>query len=203
MRLFDGGKAPNPRRVRMYLAEKGISVELVPVDMAALGHKSEEIASRNPLRRLPVLELDDGSNLSESIAICRYFEELYPDPPLFGRDAREKAFVEMWNRRIELGYLMSVAAAFRHIHPAMKDWEIPQLPEWGEINKPKAIDFLRFMDRELEARPFVVGDAFTVADITMFIAFQFMKPARIQCPPELVNVLRWYDSVAARPSAEA
>lgn len=203
MRLFDGGKAPNPRRVRMYLAEKGISVELVPVDMAALGHKSEEIATRNPLRRLPVLELDDGSNLSESIAICRYFEELYPDPPLFGRDAREKAFVEMWNRRIELGYLMSVAAAFRHIHPAMKDWEIPQLPEWGEINKPKAIDFLHFMDRELEGRPFVVGDAFTVADITMFIAFQFMKPARIQCPPELVNVLRWYDSVAARPSAEA
>lgn len=203
MRLFDGGKAPNPRRVRMYLAEKGISVELVPVDMGALGHKSEEIAARNPLRRLPVLELDDGSNLSESIAICRYFEELHPDPPLFGRDAREKAFVEMWNRRIELGYLMSVAAAFRHIHPAMKDWEIPQLPEWGEINKPKAIDFLRFMDRELEGRPFVVGDAFSVADITMFIAFQFMKPARIQCPPELVNVLRWYDSVAARPSAEA
>ena len=187
----------------MYLAEKGISVELVPVDMGALGHKSEEIAARNPLRRLPVLELDDGSNLSESIAICRYFEELHPDPPLFGRDARERAFVEMWNRRIELGYLMSVAAAFRHIHPAMKDWEIPQLPEWGEINKPKAIDFLRFMDRELEGRPFVVGDAFSVADITMFIAFQFMKPARIQCPPELVNVLRWYDSVAARPSAEA
>lgn len=203
MRLFDGGKAPNPRRVRMYLAEKGISVELVPVDMGALGHKSEEIRARNPLQRLPVLELDDGSNLSESIAICRYFEELYPDPPLFGRDAREKAFVEMWNRRVELGYLMSVAAAFRHIHPAMKEWELPQLPEWGEINKPKAIDFLRFMDTELAGRPYVVGDMFTVADITMFIAFQFMKPARIQCPPELFNVLRWYDSVAARPSAEA
>lgn len=203
MRLFDGGKAPNPRRVRMYLAEKGISVELVPVDMGALGHKSAEISARNPLQRLPVLELDDGSNLSESIAICRYFEELYPDPPLFGRDAREKAFVEMWNRRVELGYLMSVAAAFRHIHPAMKEWELPQLPEWGEINKPKAIEFLRFMDRELESRPFVVGDAFSVADITMFIAFQFMKPARIQCPPELKNVLRWYDSVASRPSADA
>lgn len=203
MRLFDGGKAPNPRRVRMYLAEKGISVELVPVDMGALGHKSQEITARNPLQRLPVLELDDGSNLSESIAICRYFEELYPDPPLFGRDAREKAFVEMWNRRVELGYLMSVAAAFRHIHPAMKDWELPQLPEWGEINKPKAMDFLRFMDTELAGRPFVVGDMFTVADITMFIAFQFMKPARIQCPPELVNVLGWYDRVASRPSADA
>ncbi len=203
MRLFDGGKAPNPRRVRMFLAEKGIKVELVPVDMGALGHKSADITARNPFQRLPVLELDDGSNLSESIAICRYFEELYPDPPLFGRDAREKAFVEMWNRRVELGYLMSVAAAFRHIHPAMKDWEVPQLPEWGEINKPKAIDFLRLMDRELESRPFVSGENFTVADITMFIAFQFMKPARIQCPPELGNVLRWYDSVAQRPSADA
>lgn len=203
MRLFDGGKAPNPRRVRMFLAEKGVKVELVPVDMGALGHKSADITARNPFQRLPVLELDDGSNLSESIAICRYFEELYPDPPLLGRDAREKAFVEMWNRRVELGYLMSVAAAFRHIHPAMKDWEVPQLPEWGEINKPKAIDFLRLMDRELESRPFVSGENFTVADITMFIAFQFMKPARIQCPPELGNVLRWYDSVAQRPSADA
>ncbi len=203
MRLFDGGKAPNPRRVRMYLAEKGITVDLVPVDMGALGHRSEDIRARNPLRRLPVLELDDGSNLSESIAICRYFEELYPNPPLFGRDAREKAFVEMWNRRIELGFLLSVAAAFRHIHPAMKDWEVPQLPEWGELNKPKALEFLRFIDQELASRPFVVGDDFTVADITMFIAFQFMKPARIQCPPELGNVLRWYDAVASRPSAEA
>lgn len=203
MRLFDGGKAPNPRRVRMFLAEKGIDVDVVPVDMGALGHKSEEITKRNPLQRLPVLELDDGSNLSESVAICRYFEELYPDPPLFGVDAREKAFVEMWSRRVEIVYLMSVAAAFRHIHPAMKDWEIPQVPEWGEVNKPKAIEFLRFMDGELAGRPFVVGDRFTIADITMFIAFEFMKPARIQCPEELANVLRWYGDIASRPSAKA
>lgn len=203
MRLFDGGKAPNPRRVRMYLAEKGITVELVPVDMNALGHKSPEITSRNPLQRLPVLELDDGSNLSESIAICRYFEELYPDPPLFGTDAREKAFVEMWNRRVELGYLMAVAAAFRHIHPAMKEWEVPQLPEWGELNKPKALEFLKFMDAELANREFVAGDRFSVADITMFIAFQFMKPARIQCPEDHTNVWRWCRDIAARPSAEA
>lgn len=203
MRLFDGGKAPNPRRVRMYLAEKGISVELVPVDMTVMGHKSPEMTIRNPLQRLPILELDDGSNLSESIAICRYFEELYPDPPLFGTDAREKAFVEMWNRRVELGYLMAVAAAFRHTHPAMKEWEVPQLPEWGELNKPKALEFLAFMDGELASRAFVAGDRFTVADITMFIAFQFMKPARIQCPEDHVNVWRWYRDIAARPSAEA
>ena len=203
MRLFDGGKAPNPRRVRMFMAEKGISVELVPVDMAALGHRSDEITSRNPLQRLPILELDDGTNLSESIAICRYFEELYPDPPLFGQGARGKALVEMWNRRMELTYLASVAAAFRHIHPAMKEWEVPQVPEWGEVNKPKAVAFLQFMDRELADRQFVAGDEFTVADITMFIGFQFMKPARIQCPQELTHVWRWYHDVAARPSADA
>lgn len=187
----------------MFLAEKGISVELVPVDMAALEHKSAEIKARNPLQRLPVLELDDGTNLSESVAICRYFEELYPDPPLFGRDAREKAFVEMWNRRVELTYLASVAAAFRHIHPAMREWEVPQVPEWGEANKPKAVEFLRLMNEELAKRAFVAGEAFTIADITMFIGFQFMKPARIQCPPELSHLLRWYGEIAARPSAEA
>jgi glutathione S-transferase len=203
MRLFDGGKAPNPRRVRMFMAEKGISVERVPVDMTALGHRSAELTSRNPLQRLPILELDDGTNLSESIAICRYFEELYPDPPLFGQGARGKALVEMWNRRVELIYLGSVAAAFRHIHPAMKEWEVPQVPEWGEVNKPKAIAFLKFMDVELATRPFVAGDTFTVADITMFIGFQFMKPARIQCPEELSNVWRWYREIAARPSADA
>jgi glutathione S-transferase len=187
----------------MFMAEKGISVELVPVDMAALGHRSDEITSRNPLQRLPILELDDGTNLSESIAICRYFEELYPDPPLFGQGARGKALVEMWNRRMELTYLASVAAAFRHIHPAMKEWEVPQVPEWGEVNKPKAVAFLQFMDRELADRQFVAGDEFTVADITMFIGFQFMKPARIQCPQELTHVWRWYHDVAARPSADA
>lgn len=203
MRLFDGGKAPNPRRVRMFLAEKGISVDLVPVDMNAMEHKSAEITSRNPFQRLPVLELDDGTNLSESVAICRYFEELYPDPPLFGTGAKERAVVEMWNRRAEIGFMLAVAAAFRHIHPAMKEWEVPQLPEWGEINKPKALEFLAFMDGELKDRPFVAGDHFTIADITMFIAFQFMKPARIQCPPEYENVWRWYHAVAGRPSAEA
>ena len=203
MRLFDGGKAPNPRRVRMFLAEKGISVELVPVDMGALGHKSDAIRARNPLQRLPVLELDDGTNLSESVAICRYFEELHPDPPLFGVDARDRAIVEMWNRRVEISYFLSVGAAFRHIHPAMREWEIPQLPEWGEINKPKAVEFLRFMNDDLSGRAFVAGDRFTIADITMFIAFQFMKPARIQCPPEFTHVLRWYQDIAARPSAEA
>lgn len=203
MKLFDGGRAPNPRRVRIYLAEKGIEVPLVPVDMGALEHKKEPVTTRNPLQRLPVLELDDGTIIAESIAICRYFEELHPEPALFGRGALGKAMVEMWQRRLELHLLGAVAAAFRHIHPAMKEWEVPQMPEWGEVNKPKAVDFLHILDRELASREFVAGDEYSVADITGLVALDFMKPARIQVPPELTNVLRWHAQLAARPSAGA
>jgi glutathione S-transferase len=203
MKLFDGGRAPNPRRVRIFLAEKGISVPLVPVDMAALEHKKEAISSRNPLMRLPVLELDDGTILTETIAICRYFEELQPQPMLFGSGALGKAVVEMWQRRVEQNLFGAVAAAFRHIHPAMKEWEIPQVPEWGEVNKPKAIDFMRILDRELATREFVAGDAYSVADITGLCALDFMKPARIAIPQELTHVLRWHQALKSRPSASA
>ena len=203
MKLYDGGRAPNPRRVRIFLAEKGIEVALVPVDMGAMGHRSEEIATRNPLRRLPVLELDDGTILTESVAICRYFEELYPDPPLFGVGALGRAQVEMWQRRMELNFMMAVAQAFRHIHPAMKEWEVPQIAEWGEANKPKAIEFLAILDRELQGREFIAGDAYSIADITGLVGVDFMKPARIEVPAEFGNVRRWYEAVSARPSARA
>jgi glutathione S-transferase len=203
MKLFDGGRAPNPRRVRVYLAEKGIEVPLVPVDMGALQHREEAVSSRNPLMRLPVLELDDGTIITESIAICRYFEELHPEPALFGRGALGKALVEMWQRRMELNLLAVVANAFRHIHPAMKEWEVPQVPEWGEVNKPKAVAFLHVLDRELASREFAAGDEFSVADITGMIAIDFMKPARIQVPAECANVIRWHQALSARPSAGA
>ena len=203
MKLFDGGRAPNPRRVRVFLAEKGIEVPLVSVDMGALGHKQEPVSSRNPLQRLPVLELDDGSILTESVAICRYFEELQPEPALFGQGALGKAKVEMWQRRMEFNLLSCVAQAFRHIHPAMKEWEIPQIPEWGEANKTKAVEFLKLLDTELANREFAAGDAYSIADITGMIAIDFMKPARIKVPDECANVLRWYSAVTSRPSASA
>lgn len=203
MKLYDGGRAPNPRRVRIFLAEKGIEVPLVPIDMGALGHRSEEVTSLNPLRRLPVLVLDDGTVLTKSIAICRYFEELHPEPALFGRGKLGRALVEMWQRRMELTFLFSVAQAFRHIHPAMVEWEVPQVPEWGEANKPKAVEFLRMLDGELAGREFIAGDEFTVADITGLIGVDFMKPARIAVPEDLANVRRWYEAVKARPSASA
>ena len=203
MKLLETRMAPNPRRVRIFLAEKGISVPLVPVDMGAMEHRGGEVAARNPLRRLPVLELDDGTVLCESVAICRYFEELQPEPALFGRGALGKAEVEMWQRRVELNLFMPVSQAFRHVHPAMKEWEVPQVPEWGEANKPKALDFLVLLDAELALREFAAGDEFSIADITGLVAIDFMKPARITVPDELANVIRWHRALAARPSASA
>ncbi|GAA4115209.1 glutathione S-transferase [Aminobacter aganoensis] len=203
MKLFDGGRAPNPRRVRVFLAEKGIEVPMVRVDMGAMEHRKEDVSSRNPLQRLPVLELDDGTILTESIAICRYFEEFHTEPALFGRGAVGKALVEMWQRRIELNLFLPVGFAFRHIHPAMREWEVPQVPEWGEANKPKVLAFLALLDRELGGREFAAGDSYSIADITGLIAIDFMKPARIVVPEELSNVWRWYRALAARPSAGA
>jgi len=202
MKLYDGGRAPNPRRVTVFLAEKGVEIEKVPVDMGQMGHKSAEVTELNPLQRLPVLVLDDGTALSESVAICRYIEELHPEPPLMGTDAKDRAIVEMWNRRIEYHFLNAVANAFRHTHPAMKEWEVPQLAEWGEINRPKALAFLEMLDGELADREFIAGDRYTIADITGMIAFDFMKPARIERPEHLKNVMRWYQAVSSRPSAK-
>ena len=139
LKLYDGPAGrQNPRRVRVFLAEKSIEVrDSAGRHGARWDTKSDEVTALNPLQRLPVLVLDDGTVIAESVAICRYFEELHPEPPLMGTDARDRAIVEMWNRRMELHYLAAVAAAFRHTHPAMKEWEVPQLPEWGEANRPK------------------------------------------------------------------
>ncbi|UIJ73225.1 glutathione S-transferase family protein [Aurantimonas sp. HBX-1] len=203
MKLFDGGRAPNPRRVRIFLAEKGIEVPTEAVDMGQMAHRSEEMARLNPLKRLPVLELDDGTVLTESIAICRYFEELHPEPPLFGTGALGRARVEMWNRRLELGLYAAVSFAFRHTHPAMADWEVPQIAAWGEANRPKALEFLELFDTHLADNRFAAGEDFSVADITGLIACDFMKPAKIAMPEGLGHVARWYGEVSARPSAAA
>lgn len=203
MKLFDGGRAPNPRRVRIFLAEKGLTVPLEPVDMGAMGHRSDALTARNPLQRLPVLELDDGTVLTETIAICRYFEELHPEPALFGVGALGRAKVEMWQRRMEFNLFTPVAQAFRHIHPAMKEWEVPQVPEWGEANKSKAVDFLRLLDKELAGHEFIAGNTYSVADITGLVAVDFMKPTRISMPEDCTHVLRWHKTVSGRPSANA
>lgn len=203
MKLYDAGRAPNPRRVRVFLAEKGVTVPVVSIDLARLEHKAPAYVAVNPLQRTPALELDDGTVISELIAICRYFEELHAEPPLFGTGALERARVEMWQRRLEFGLLGTVAAVFRHLHPAMAEMEVPQVAAWGETNKPRVIEFLRFLDGELAGRRFIAGDRFSVADITGLVGLDFMKPAKLSMPDELANVRRWHAELAARPSAQA
>jgi glutathione S-transferase len=203
MKLYDGGRAPNPRRLRVFLAEKGIAVPMEQVDLGGLQQKSPAFTAINPLQRVPALVLDDGTAITESIAICRYFEYLQPEPPLFGVGALGQAVVEMWNRRAELHLMVPVSHAFRHLHPAMRELEVPQVAAWGEVNKPRVLEFLAILDRELAARPFIAGAEFSVADITAMIAVDFMKPAKLAVPADHRNVLRWHAEVAARPSAAA
>ncbi|HMO30552.1 glutathione S-transferase family protein [Enterovirga sp.] len=203
MKLYDGGRAPNPRRVRIFLAEKGISVPLVPVDIMKGEHKTPAFTSLNPMQRIPSLVLDDGTVISESIAICRYFEALQPEPALFGRGPAGCALVEMWQRRMELDLLLAVAAVFRHTHPSMVTLEAQQVAEWGEANRSRVASFLTFLDGHLEGREFVAGDEFSVADITGLVAVDFMRLPRIPVPEGLANVKRWHGALAARPSAKA
>ena len=203
MKLYDSNFAPNPRRVRIFLAEKGIAVPTERVDIARQEHKTPEYAAINPLQRMPSLVLDDGTIITESIAICRYFEMLRPEPPLFGVGSKDAAIVEMWNRRAEINFLASVAAVFRHTHPAMKELEVPQVPAWAEANRPRVSWFLEMLDRELATREFVAGDRYTVADITMQVAVDFMKPGRLSMPDGAANMKRWHTAVSARPSAGA
>jgi len=203
MKLYDGGRAPNPRRTRIFLAEKGIKLPMQQIDLGALEHMSASYAAINPLKRVPALVLDDGTVITESIAICRYFEALTPEPALFGRDALETARVEMWNRRLELHLLFPISHVFRNTHPAMKAMEVPQVPAWAEANKPRVLDFIGIVDRELEGRRFISGDNFSVADITGLISLDFMKPAKLAVPDELKNLKRWHADLAARPSASA
>ena len=203
MKLYDGGRAPNPRRVRVFLAEKGVSVPTEQVDLGSLQQRSDAFTAVNPMQRVPALELDDGTVITESIAICRYFEALHPEPLLFGRGALESALVEMWQRRAELHLLFPVATVFQHTHPAMKIMVDPQVAAWGEANKPRITQFLQFLDRELKGRQYVAGSVYSVADITAMIAVDFMRVSRLTVPDDLANVKRWHAEVSARPSASA
>ena len=203
MKILETRTAPNPRRVRIFLAEKGIDMLFEEHDLMKGELKTPEFTQINRFQRVPVLLLDDGTVISETMAICRYFDETKPEPVLFGSGALQRAMVEMWNRRMELGLLFCVAQVFRHLHPAMAHLEVPQVSAWGEANKPRALDILGFMDRELAGRRHIAGDAFSIADITALVAVDFMKPARIQRPTELKSLDRWYGEMSSRPSAKA
>lgn len=203
MRIIETRSAPNPRRVRIFLAEKGISVAYEQLDMMVGDLKSAAFTAINPMQRVPVLILDDGTAISESVAICRYFEELQPDPPLFGSGPVGRAMVEMWQRRLELGFFLHVAQAFRHLHPKMAHLEVPQVAAWGEANRAKALTTLEMIDARLQESRYLAGPDYSIADITLLVAVDFMKPAKLVLPAGLDNLGRWHKDVAARPSAMA
>ncbi len=203
MLIIETKRAPNPRRVTIFLAEKGIDVPREERDLMTGDLRLDDFSAVNPWQRVPVLVLDDGTAISESVAICRYFEELQPEPPLFGTGAVGKAEVEMWNRRVELGLFAAVASVFRHLHPRMAHLEVPQVTPWGEANREKVNAELTKLDRRLAESPFIAGPEYSIADITALVAIDFMKPAKLAAPDGHANVMRWYREVAARPSASA
>ena len=199
MKLYTTKVAPNPRRVHIFLAEKGIEVDMVELDLGKTENLDPDFVAKNPMGRVPVLELDDGTYLAESIAICRYFEETQPEPPLFGVGARGRAEVEMWNRRMEFEVLQQISGCFRHTHPY---WEgrIPQISEFGELCRKTVLERMAWLDGELADREFIAGERFTVADITAFTGISLGRIPKIRIAEDLTNLQRWYDAISARPS---
>ena len=203
MKLYNSDRAPSPRRVRIFLAEKGVSIPRVEVDLAKLEHKTAEFSGLNPFETIPILELEDGTRIAETIAICRYIEAQWPEPNLFGLTALEQATIEMWQRQLEWRLLFPIAQVVRHSHPKMAEMECPQVPDWAAANRPRALHAMAIVDEALRDRPFIAGDRFTVADITGVVALDFAKSARIAIPPELVHLNRWHEALKMRRSAAA
>lgn len=202
MKLYDSAVAPNPRRVRIFLAEKGLEIPTVQVDIVKAENRKPAFLAKNPLGGVPILELDDGTIISESTAICRYFEETHPQPPLMGTDATDRAIVEMWLRRIEFEVAFPIMQAFRNTHDFFKG-RIPQVAEWGAVCKRRAIEQLAWLDGEMADRPFVAGDRYTIADITLLIGVDFGRVSDIRVDPQHKNLTRWYAEISSRPSARA
>ena len=202
MILYDSKVAPNPRRVRIFLAEKGLEVPTRQVDIGKGESRKPDFRAKNPLGTVPVLELDDGTCIAESLAICRYLEELHPEPPLFGTDARDRALVEMWNRRMELEVFAPIAQVFRNGHAFFKG-RIEQVPEYGEVCRRAVDKRLAWLDGELAGRPFVAGDRYTIADITAMVGIDFGRVSDIRIAPDQKNLARWHEAVSSRPSAKA
>jgi glutathione S-transferase len=202
MKIYNSSTAPNPRRVRIFLAEKEIRIPYEEVDIVNAVNRGSEFRKKNPLATVPVLELDDGTCISESVSICRYFEELQASPPLFGTGAKDRALVDMWNRRMEFAVLQPIADAFRQRHEFFKG-RIRQVPEYADVQRLNAEDGLKWLDEELANRRFVAGDNFTIADITAMVAIDFGRVSKIAIKPEQRNLARWHAEVSSRPSAKA
>jgi glutathione S-transferase len=203
MKLYDSRRAPNPRRVRWVMAEKNISdIEVIEVDLMQGEHKRPEFRGRTGMSMVPALELDDGTVITESLAICRYLEALHPEPNLFGRDPKEAAVIEMWTRRCEMYVATPLMLATRYGHPAlavMGDHD----PEGSAKNRAAAERMLKHLERQLEGREFIAADRVTIADIVAVTGMDFARMIKWTPPETTPNVARWYAAMRARPAAQA
>lgn len=202
MKLFTSKGAISPARVQFFLAEKGIEVERVQINLMQGEHKTPEYRAISPNGRTPALQLDDGRILCESIAICRFFEELHPQPALFGTTAYERAHIEMWQRIVELELMMPMAMAFRHTFPAMKALE-DQVPEFGDKQRVAAQKRIKRFEQQLGRQDYIAGNAFSVVDITAWCSFRFFRVAGFEMTDEQPNLRAWFERIKARPAAAA
>jgi len=204
MKLYTSHRAPNPRRVRWVMAEKGIEdVELVEIDILTGEHKTPEYRARVGVPHVPALELDDGVTISESVAIGRYLEALYPEPNLFGRDAREQAVIEMWTRRCEFYLANPIMLSVRHSHPALAALEATQMPQLADYNRVAAEKFMKTLDRRLAEHEFLAAERFTIADIVAVVGLDFARLIKYRPPADLTHLARWLETCRARPAATA
>lgn len=203
MKLYDTLLAPNPRRVRWFMAEKGIDdIEVVTLSLMNGEQRAPDYVAKAGLPLVPTLELDDGTVIGESVAICRYLESRYPEPNLFGATPEETAIIEMWTRRAELMVAHPMMIGVRHTHPAMAALE-QQNTAMGEYSRDSALKALKFFDRRLEGRDWIAADRITIADIIAFIGLDFARMIKVKPPEDLPNVVRWHAAMSARPAAKA
>jgi len=209
MKLYDYTRAPNPRRVRIFAAEKGIELEKVEVDLGTAQQLQDDYKAINPRVSVPALELDDGTVICESVAICRYLDETQPEPPLFGTGALEKAMVEMWHRRVELEGLGPISEAVRNSvaffagRAIAGPHDFEQIPELAERAMQRTDIFYDMLDARLAESPFVAGEHFTIADISALCGIDFARVIKKRVGDDRPNLQRWHETVSARPSAKA
>ena len=203
MKLYEYEASPNPRRVRMFLAEKGVDVERIQVDVPGGEHRSEVFRAKNPDATVPCLELDDGTVISGCVAISRYMEETYPDAPLMGTTPAEAGKITMWQRRVEEGLLDAGTTYFHHATNGLGELEPFQIKEWGEKNGERVKATLERLEKELTEQPYVAGDKFTIADITAFVGYSFAKFVGLVGTGDMPHLDRWFAAVSDRASADA
>lgn len=210
MKLYEWGAAPNPRRVRIFLAEKGIEVPTEDVGVPNSGDLKPEFLAAHPHRRVPLLELDDGTCIGEAMAICRYFEALHPDPPLMGRDPREIAIIDMWERIAEFEGLHAVSEHFRNSRRTFVDRALAgysqalgQIPDLIARGEARAMMYFHKIDAQLAHNEYVAGDNYSTADITTLCTVDFAKFCKLSVPDKCANLMRWHETVSSRPSAKA